>query len=253
MYLYVHDSFIQKPKYAKAIDKMEIKLISLDIKGSVTKLNTLKSITESIRLHTHENIHTVVAVGDDQTLFRVINALVTLDKKITVGYIPIGENTNIAETLGVPKDIEKACEVVSSRITRPFDVGKINEKIFFKNILLTTSPETIMTTPKYSIQFLDNNIVSIQNFSPTKNNVFGLGNPMDGSLDLFVFEQEKKFFHKKKINTQLSISDITISSDSNKPVSIIIDDGEIIKTPAHIEVLHNAIKIIVGPDRVFEF
>ncbi|GCF08163.1 diacylglycerol/lipid kinase family protein [Dictyobacter arantiisoli] len=72
----------------------------------------------------------VIAAGGDGTLHAVANGL--LNTKCALGIIPIGTMNNIACSLAIPDDIEKACEIIVRGTTSRIDVGSINGHIFLE-------------------------------------------------------------------------------------------------------------------------
>ena len=65
--------------------------------------------------------HTLVVLGGDGTLNEVINGI-TCPEETTLGYIPIGSSNDFARGLGLPKDPERAMEM----ILRPAGIRKID-------------------------------------------------------------------------------------------------------------------------------
>jgi len=100
MYLYVYDSFLNDKKYNSLLIKIEQRITDLGIKGRVAKLSILKNMKELISDAVKEGVETVVVAGDNQTFSKVINVIASLD--VTLGIIPVVNNNNIAEVLGVP-------------------------------------------------------------------------------------------------------------------------------------------------------
>ncbi len=57
----------------------------------------------------------VIAAGGDGTIFEVVNGLADLEKRPMLGLIPAGTTNDFARALGIPRDIEKACDVLCGR------------------------------------------------------------------------------------------------------------------------------------------
>ncbi len=70
----------------------------------------------------------VIVAGGDGTIEEVAAQL--LGSKTTLGIIPTGTMNNLARSLGIPLDIEDACTLIGTGITREIDVGRVvsNEK-----------------------------------------------------------------------------------------------------------------------------
>ncbi len=72
----------------------------------------------------------LVCCGGDGTLNEVINGLLKLDKKPTIGYIPLGSTNDLASTLGIDVGIGSATDMILSGKTNTFDVGLFEDKYF---------------------------------------------------------------------------------------------------------------------------
>lgn len=71
----------------------------------------------------------VVAVGGDGTINEVASELVHSNTALAI--IPMGSGNGLARSLGIPLEIEQACELLSRGIVRNIDVGKVNDRLFF--------------------------------------------------------------------------------------------------------------------------
>lgn len=71
----------------------------------------------------------VVAVGGDGTVNEVINGLMhTLVESKTaphLGVIPVGRGNDFSYGMGIPQDIESACQLLSNGDSKPIDIGLI--------------------------------------------------------------------------------------------------------------------------------
>lgn len=77
----------------------------------------------------------IAVMGGDGTVEAVMRGIV--GGKARLGILPSGGQNNIARSLGIPEDLEAACELVSSGEAIPFDAGQIEVKkgkkfIFFE-------------------------------------------------------------------------------------------------------------------------
>ncbi|GLV58795.1 diacylglycerol kinase [Dictyobacter sp. S3.2.2.5] len=77
-----------------------------------------------------EGADIVIAGGGDGTLHAVANGLINTNSAL--GILPMGTMNNIARSLDIPEDIEKACEIIAQGTTSRIDVGKINDHIFLE-------------------------------------------------------------------------------------------------------------------------
>ncbi len=91
-----------------------------------------------------KGIGNIISVGGDGTLHNIVNGIMqqnkVLTKSINVGVIPIGTGNDWIKTHKIPKDIEKAIQLIKNRNTKLQDIGKIefinkNEKpVYFMNL-----------------------------------------------------------------------------------------------------------------------
>lgn len=79
-----------------------------------------------------QNADVVVACGGDGTINEVASALV--HTAIHFGIIPAGSGNGLAANLGIPKDINKAIEIIKNSAVRTMDVGRVEDKYFFSNL-----------------------------------------------------------------------------------------------------------------------
>ncbi|HLD20417.1 MAG TPA: diacylglycerol kinase family protein, partial [Patescibacteria group bacterium] len=101
MYFYLLDTFLQNKKYEKEIARIETRITDLGIGGQVARLNILKDINELVHDAVKRGITTVVAIGDDYTIGKVVDVVARYD--VVLGIIPLGEQLAIAKILGIPQ------------------------------------------------------------------------------------------------------------------------------------------------------
>ena len=72
----------------------------------------------------------LVCSGGDGTLDETVNGMIKCSKRIPIGYIPAGSTNDFAMSLGLPKNMCKAAEVIISGRDYPCDIGTFNEACF---------------------------------------------------------------------------------------------------------------------------
>lgn len=72
----------------------------------------------------------LVCSGGDGTLDEVVNGMIKSSRQIPIGYIPTGSTNDFAESLGLPKDMCRAAEVIVSGRDYACDIGAFNEECF---------------------------------------------------------------------------------------------------------------------------
>ena len=71
-----------------------------------------------------------VCSGGDGTLDEVVTGMMKRDNKLPIGYIPAGSTNDFANSLKIPKTMEKAAEVVMRGYRFPCDIGSFNDDVF---------------------------------------------------------------------------------------------------------------------------
>lgn len=259
MHYYIFDQFLADKKYQSTLNKIEVRLTDLGINGKIEKLTILKSFSESVNEIVKRGAETIVAVGNDSTISKIISLLPKLN--ITLGIIPIGSDNEIAKKLGIPEG-EAACDILSARLTENIDLGKANNYYFISHLKLPANKEVFLDCGSYNIRPIDEDSqISICNFdiemqgNYSKNKKHNC-NPKDGMLDA-IFSQvsrPKSFFNI--FNNKFSESSVfpfkKVKIKCNKECLPAIADGHTtIKTPITVEVVPKKLKIIVGKNRMF--
>lgn len=72
----------------------------------------------------------VVCCGGDGTLNETINGVMNMPRRVPIGYIPAGTTNDLATTLGIPTDINKATELIMSGQFNDYDLGLFNNRCF---------------------------------------------------------------------------------------------------------------------------
>jgi diacylglycerol kinase family enzyme len=255
MYYYIYDSFLSDKKYQPLLHRIEGRLMSLGISGRVEKLTLLKSLQEIVTEAVKKGASTIVAVGNDETVSKIISFLPNLS--ITMGIIPIGPHNSIAHILGL-NDSEDACESLSARIIEKIDLGKANDYYFISSLTVPAQKEVVIDCGNYYISPLsENGHISICNFKCADHDQQTLGsNPKDGILEAVFSEvpQHKNIFNifKKEFSRESVFPFKKIKIKCAKECLPVVADGQLtIKTPVTVEVAPKKLKVIVGKDRMF--
>ncbi len=253
MYLYLYDSFLTSAKHQKTIDRIESRLTDLGISGRVTRLTIIENAVEIVKDALRKNIQTVVVVGRDTLLCETAVALV--NQPVVLGFIPIGLS-KLGKILGIPPD-EFGCDVLSARRIKSVDVGKINNQYFFSSLFVQGQGVDIECEGSYKINLVsvkDLRVTNLDFLNQSENGEPKSSNPFDGLLEASFLVKKRSFLpFIKKGEYQDSIfyvKRISISSAREKEISILVDEEKILKTPAGIEIIPEAVKIIVGKDRL---
>lgn len=252
MHYYIYDSFLNHKKYESILIKVEARLTDLGINGKIEKLTILKSLKEMVEDSIKKGAETIVAVGDDSTLAKIITLVA--DQKVTLGFIPIGENNNLAAILGIPGG-EAACDILSRRVVEKIDLGKANNQYFLFSLKIPRGEITLECNDKYTIRSQENNHnIKICNFVAGNADHEKNFNPKDGILEAVISGAPKKIWNvfKKEYRQDsiFPIKKVKIKSLRDQ-VALLADSQTVIKTPVTVEVAPKKLKIIVGKTRQF--
>lgn len=248
MYTFIVESDINNKKFEPELAKIESRLIELEISGRWEKLTILKSLSETIKDAIQSKSETIVLIGTDKLINNAISTLAEF--RTTIGIIPLGEPTFIAQALGIPHGVS-ACDTLSARITSGLDLGKVNNRYFLSALHVPDCRTlTLNCDNQFQVSTVTPSTIDISNFSEA-------GNPHDGKLEVIVRPQTEKSifsFMKKPSYSRKSVfpfKKLTIRSGGDS-LPIMADGETIIKTPATIEVAPRRVKIIVGKKRSFK-
>lgn len=72
----------------------------------------------------------IITAGGDGTLNEVIAGISPFEKRPRLGLIPMGTTNDFARALRIPRDIDKALDIIIEGGTIPIDVGVMNDRHF---------------------------------------------------------------------------------------------------------------------------
>lgn len=83
--------------------------------------------------HLPEGYDLFVVSGGDGTLDEAVTGMMRREpeKRIPIGYLPMGSTNDFGNSIGLPKEVAKAARVAVNGIDFPCDMGRINEKHVF--------------------------------------------------------------------------------------------------------------------------
>ncbi len=245
MHVYVYDDYLNKNKFNRIINRVEIRLTDLGLNGKILRLAGIKNIKAAIQNEIRLGAKTIVAVGNNQTVNKIIGAIIDdniygdFQKKTLLGIIPIGEDNSIAASFGI-NNPEDACNILLARRVEKIDLGLAGNH-YFLNEASIQSLGTTLEIGGYSVEATARGEIKIINLLKDKNENIK-SNPHDGLLDILIRT-------RKKDRTYLSAKSLKISNQHEK---LIVDGVMEINTPVEIGILKDHVNIIVGKERRFE-
>jgi len=258
MFFYLYDIIAGEKKFEDVLIKAENRLIELGINGRIEKLTILRNPKELIEEAIKHDAHTVVAVGDDNTLLKVIN--LTADHNVVIGYIPLIPDSPLAKIFGISSILD-ACNILSKRLIKKISLGKANHNYFLASLNIPNSEEAVIECDdKYKIRTREKNcqlaIYNLGNFLEKKDEKEWIFFANKTSLNLLVCPQQQKgfskFFQKKNANNNsiFQIKKIKITTEqTSQPV--FLDGQTVIKTPVNVTLKNKKISLIVSKSRLF--
>jgi len=87
----------------------------------------------------------IIAAGGDGTVSEVVNGLADAAGKDSgplgpIGILPVGTANDIVDTLGIPRDLAAAAQVLAHGHTRLIDLGQVNGRLFVNNSAIGLEP-----------------------------------------------------------------------------------------------------------------
>jgi len=156
----------------------------------------------------------VLVAGGDGTVDSVVNCMKERNIDLPIGIIPAGTANDFAKYIGMPEDVEAACEQILNSHVEKLDVGRINHKYFvnvastglFTDISQKTDVNLKNTIGK--LAYYLKGLEQVPNFRNLKVNVTSEEESFDGDMYLMlVFNGQTagnlNFAYKAKVNDGL--------------------------------------------------
>ncbi len=245
MHVYIYDEYLNKPKYNRAINRLEIRLTDLGLNGKIIRLGGIKNIKGTIQNEIKLGAKTIIAVGNNQTVNKIIGSIIDTEiygdfqKKTLLGLIPVGDDNSIAQSFGI-KNIDEACNILLARRVEKIDLGLVGN-YYFLNQASIQSAGTSLEIDDYTLEIEEKGEVRIINLlSDPKEKI--KSNPHDGKLDILIRT-------RKHDESLITVKKIKINNADEK---LIVDGVFEVTTPIEVGIMKDKVNVIVGKDRMFE-
>lgn len=253
----MYDNFVTDKKNEKLLSRIETRLTDLGISGRIERLTMFKDIHEIVADAAGQGSETIVAVGNDETVGRLIDAVGEFD--MAFGVIPVGDGPHgIAAMLGVEEGVE-ACNILSRRVLQTVDLGRINDHYFLSSVRIPRTRAAISCNGTYSVIPTEDNEIQVCNLAPVAaagGTTFS--SPRDGFLET-VFQPAPRrglfsnFFRAAEPASAPTVVPVrTLRVKHHQPVTVIRDGQRLSSTVLDIQILPNRLKVITGKARKFE-
>lgn len=121
-----------RDELANARDRLRERGIELEEAGAVGREQCAAAIRDNA-----QGLDAVIVGGGDGSLSAAIGGVV--DAGLPLGVLPLGTANNFARALGIPTDLDAACDVIAGGVTRPVDLGRVNDTWFLTTASLGLS------------------------------------------------------------------------------------------------------------------
>lgn len=244
MYLYVYDEGLQDRRFERDIAQIETRLTDLGIAGSIIRLAFFRDYLKTIRNEISKgDISTVVAVGNDETFAKVLEAVG--DSKVVIGYLPVSGKNAMAALLGIQSGID-ACPLLSARLVQNLDLGEVNGHRFLHHVSCGAIKFKASCDDLYTLETIDKAKLDIVNLSVLPEHK--AASAVDGRLTMFA-AVGRGFIRKTVCTTMVPIRFMTVNLLG--PTKFVVDSTEMEFSKLELRVIPGALRIITGKDRKF--
>jgi diacylglycerol kinase (ATP) len=159
----------------------------------------------------------IIIGSGDGTISHVVDYLINHD--VVLGVLPLGTANNLARTLGIPLELEKACQIIAEGWTTKIDLGVVNGNYFVNVASLGFGAEVIEQTSPRLKRYL-----GVLAYTVAAIKASFKGRPFTARLTFAGQILETKAMHIAVANGRSFGGGIMVASDAR------IDDGELIVT-----------------------
>jgi hypothetical protein len=240
MNVFIYDAITEK--YKKSTRRFEERINALGLQGKIIYLQSIKNHKEAIDQEIRNGAKTIIILGNDQTVNLIINILANISENIPVFIVPIGNNNNIAESMGI-KNEKEAAFILSARRMENVKIAKANHLFFINNCQITNKSTNLKIDNSYSIYSEKETKYKIINLIDKESFLKNIkSSPQDDVLELIIKNKgnDISVFPIKK--------DLEIKNDQEK---ILLDNSIEIDSPVNISISKKTISFIVGKERFF--
>ncbi len=250
MYHYIYDATLSQQRHRLVLTAIENRLTDLGIQGRIDRLSLFKDVRETIHDGIRRGATTVVAVGTDETIKKVLEVMPEFS--VSFGMIPIGKPNILAKIFGIPEGVA-ACDVLSARLMQPLDVGRVNGQHFLSALSIPDGRVLLECDGSYRVSLARGGNVQICNMTPlteemARSEKTELADPSDGLLETIIAPR-RHLWGGQQTSTRLNLRRIVVSAA--EPFTFFLDGRRMKSARVEIDVLPRRMKVIVGKERLF--
>src|SRR3989339_222722 len=208
MYFYFFDKCALEKRHDTLRNTIETRLTDLGIHGRTERISIFKNMRELLENGIKQGAHTVIVVGDDHTFAQAVN--IVAPHQVALGFIPIVSHSQFARVLGIDCG-EDACTVISQRLYKTVDVGRVGSSFFLGALVPTDRQQQLIVRCDhlFSIQSLhaENGIEILNLGNIVENDPVHFSSAHDGKLEVRVVPPNMTHFFplKKAVKEKQSV------------------------------------------------
>ncbi len=248
MYCYIYDEFTQDKRYEKELLEIENRLTDLGLAGKTVRMALFRNVQEMVRDEIRRGAKSVIAVGNDETLHKVIDVVSGTDA--VLGIIPLGSPNALAKLLGVPEGVA-ACDVLSARIVETIDAGIVNGKRFLTSLSVANFRSELTCDGLYRITPDVSGSLEVRNLAEDEYNTEHVSDPTDGRLETVIRVGVKQGWFGRRIMRESILPLTQLAIRSEKPIAVVADGEEMMGTRFDIGIEEGVMRVISGRGRKF--
>jgi len=247
-YAFIYDDLVSDKKYERELAAIESRLAFLDIQGRVSRMALFRSAKELVQSMATSGVQTVVVVGNDLSLDKVMWFLPEMG--VTVGYIPLAGPSEVASLLGIPVGAA-ACDVLGARLIETVDMGRIDDRYFLTEVSFSDANAQVDIEGRYRISSTGKGTISVRNLGRTLLDDAKESNIQDGQLEVVVTPEAEKAKRGKAVEpvpeTRILARSVQIIAPN--PIQIRVDDHALQGSHFSVDIQPSALRLITGRRR----
>lgn len=172
-----------------------------------------KDATRAAEIAAERYFDLVVVAGGDGTVCEVVNGLACKAYRPQLGIIPAGTTNDYARAIGLPKDVEAACQVIINGRAQQMDIGRANKE-YFINIAgggslteLTYEVPSKLKTLFGQFAYYAKSVEKLAFFKPTQMKIVSDTIQLDEEIMLFLITNSPSVGGFEKLAPNADMSD----------------------------------------------
>lgn len=169
--------------------------------------------TKAARIAVERGFDIIIAAGGDGTINEVICGMAEQENRPKLGIIPVGTTNDFARALGIPRDIQKAVNIILEDRVRKLDIGRVNDH-YFMNIAgggklteLTYEVPSKLKTMLGQLAYYLKGIEMLPSLKPTKVMIEYDGKVFEDEIMLFLVSNTNSVGGFEKIAPEAKMDD----------------------------------------------